>query len=204
MKRSVMVLGIVVGIVACLPLAEASGRPAEGVAVKPVTEIALRASEVGPGYRARVIPGGRKVKGQVTLDLCGFRYPSDALRTSRIQMVYQHPRDPLILSNEVVRYRGNGARQAIGELEWAVAHCPKGNSLSRIYDPRLGLLSVAVANHFSATQKNGKRVRVGVVMVYMVQGNTLSAVYVYRGTTASRKRFGLRAAVISVNKLRQS
>jgi hypothetical protein len=94
LKRCAGVLGIVLGLAVCLPLTQASGRPAEGVAVKPVTKIALTASEVGPGYRAQVIPGGREVKGRVTLDLCGFRYPSDALRTSRIQMLYQHPRDP--------------------------------------------------------------------------------------------------------------
>lgn len=196
-------LGIVLGFAVCLPLTEASGRHAEGVAVRPVTKLALRAAEVGPGYRAQVIPGGRQVKGRVTLDLCGFRYPSDALRTSRIQMDYQHPRDPLVLSNEVVRYRGNGARQAIGELEWAAAHCPKGNKLTRIYDPRLPLLSVAVANQFSG-MRNGKRVVGGVLLVYQVHGNVLSAVYTYRGTAAARKRFGMRAAAVSANKLRQA
>ena len=203
MKRSVGVLGIVLGLAVCLPLTEASGRHAEEVAVPPVADLALRASEVGPGYRAQVIPGGRKVKGQVTLDLCGFRYPSDALRTSRIQMLYLHPRDPLALSNEVVRYRGNGARQAIGELEWAATHCPKGNKITRIYDPRLPLLSVAVANQFSV-MRNGKRVVSGVLMVYQVHGNTLSAVYTYRGTAATRKRFGMHAAALSATKLSRS
>jgi hypothetical protein len=200
LKRSVGV-GIVLGLAVSLPLTEASGRPAEEVAVRPVTEIALRASEVGPGYRARVIPGGREVKGRVTLDLCGYRYPSDALRTSRIQMLYQHPRDPLALSNEVVRYRGAGSQQALRELEWAAAHCPKGNKITRIRDPRLLPGSVAVANQFSAMQ-NGKRVVTGVLMVYQVHGNALSAVYVYRGTAATRKRFGLRAAALSATKLR--
>jgi hypothetical protein len=203
LKRSVGVLGIVLGLAVCLPLTQASGRPAEGLAVTPVTEIALRASEVGPGYRARVIPGGRQVKGRVTLDLCGFRYPSDALRTSRIQMLYLHPREKLALSNEVVRYRGTGSQQALRELEWAAAHCPPGNKVTRIRDPRLLPASVAVANQFS-TMQNGKRVVTGVVMIYQVHGNALSAVYVYRGTAATRKRFGLRAAAISANKLRQS
>lgn len=203
MKRSLGVLGVVFVFAVCLPLTEASGRHAEEVAVPPVADLALRGSEVGPGYRAQVIPGGRQVKGKVTLDLCGFRYPSDALRTSRIQMVYQHPRDPLVLSNEVVRYRGNGARQAIGELEWAAAHCPKGNKITRMYDPRLPLLSVAVANQFSA-MRNGKRVVAGVLLVYQVHGNVLSAVYVYGGTAATRKRFGLGAAAVSASKLRRS
>jgi hypothetical protein len=203
LKRSLGVLGIVVGLAVCVPLTEASGRPAEDVAVRPVADLALRASEVGPGYRAQVIPGGRKVKGQVTLDLCGFRYPSDALRTSRIQMAYQHPRDPLVLSNEVVRYRGTGAQQALSELEWAVAHCPKGNKLTRIRDPRLLPSSVAVANQFSG-MRNGKRVVAGVLLVYQVHGNALSAVYTYRGTAAARKRFGLRAAALSASKLRRS
>jgi len=202
LKRSLGVLAVVFGFAVCLPLTEASGSHAAGVAVRPVTDLALRAAEVGPGYRARVIPGGRKVKGQVTLDLCGFRYPSDALRTSRIQMVYQHPRDALVLSNEVVRYRGTGAQQALSELEWAVSHCPKGNKLTRIRDPRLLPSSVAVANQFSG-MRNGKPVAVGVLLVYQVHGNALSAVYTYRGTPATRKRFGMRAAALSASKLRR-
>jgi hypothetical protein len=202
-KRVLGVLGIVFGCAVCLPLTEASGRHADGVAVRPVTELALRASEVGPGYRGRVIPGGRKVKGQVTLDLCGFRYPSDALRASRIQMLYQHPREVLVLSNEVVRYRGTGAQQALSELEFALTRCVSPWKVTRVRDPRLLPSSVAVVARISGT-RNGKPVVDEVLFVYQVRGNVLSAVYAYRGTSAARKRFGLRAAALSANKLRRS
>jgi hypothetical protein len=41
---------------------------------------------VGQGYALKVFQGGREVRGQVTLDLCGFRFPSESRRTGRLQV----------------------------------------------------------------------------------------------------------------------
>jgi len=213
-KRSVAVLALVCGFAVCLPLTEASARHAVGAADRPVTELALKASQVGPGYRARMIPGGRKVQGQVTLDLCGAVYVSETLRTQRIQLVYGHRRSRLGLSNEVVRYYGTGAQRALDELEYVASHCPRKPiespvlgvgaltwRLTRIRDPRLLPSSVAVQARISGTA-NGKRFVDLSILVYQVHGNVLSAVYTFGGTIAAQKRFGLRAAALSAENLR--
>jgi hypothetical protein len=203
LKRSIGVLGVVVGFAVCLPLTEASGRHVEGVAVVPVAELALRASEVGPGYRAQVVPGGRQVKGRVTLDLCDFRYVSDSFRTSRIQLAYGHRQKQLVLSNEVVRYRGAGAELARQELTAAVARCPRTWRLTRLRDSRLLPISLAVDARISGT-RDGKPVVGKILLVYQIERNVLSAVYAYGGTAAARRSFGLRAAALSANRLRRS
>jgi hypothetical protein len=203
LKRSLGVLGVVLGLAVCLPLTEASGRHAEGLAVKPVADLALRASEVGPGYRAQVIPGGRKVKGQVTLDLCGFAYRSEALRMARIQLVYGHPRIPLLFSNEVVRYRGAGARLALLELDSAASKCPRAWRFRRISDGRLLPSAVAGLVRLSGT-RNGKRFFQDGLFVYQTHGKVLSGVYAYGVTTAAKRRSVLRVAALSANKLRRS
>ena len=203
MKRSLGVLGIVVGFAVCLPLTEASGRPAVAAADRPVSELALKASQVGPGYRAQVVPGGRQVKGKVTLDLCGFRYLSDSFRTSRIQLAYGHRRSPLVLSNEVVRYRGAGAQLARQELTAAVSQCPRAWKLTRLRDSRLLPISFAVDARISGT-RDGKPVVSNILFVYQIEGNVLSAVYAFGGTAAARRSFGLRAAALSAKNLRQA
>jgi len=215
-KRSVVVLGVVLGLAVLLPLTEASGRQAVSAAERPMSQLALRAPQVGPGYRAQVVPGGRKVQGQVTLDLCGSGYLSEALRTERIQIGYLHRRSPLAVSNEVVRYRRGGAELAYAELDTRVSRCPRtpvpspvrgvGSltwRLTRISDPRLLRLSVAVQARVSGTV-NGKRKVADSFAVYQVHGNVLSAVYTYGGTVAAQRRLVLRAAALSAKNLRQS
>src|SRR5207244_1167786 len=43
----------------------------------------LKAAEVGPGTITRQIPAGNVVQGQVTLDLCGFKFRSETKRVAR-------------------------------------------------------------------------------------------------------------------------
>jgi hypothetical protein len=201
-KRSLGVLGILAGLAVCLPLTEASGRPAVSAADRPVSELALKASQVGPGYRAQLVPGGRQVKGRVTLDLCGFRYFSDGMRTSRIQLAYVNRRKPLVLSNEVVRYRGTGAQLAREELTLGASRCPRTWKLTRLRDSRLLPTSLAVDARIRGT-RDGKPVVSNILLVYQIEGNVLSAVYGYGGTAAARRSFGLRAAALSAKNLRQ-
>ena len=50
--------------------------------------VVLAAADVGPGYRRSVIPGGRLVQGETTLDFCSLTYPSESLRTGRLQVAF--------------------------------------------------------------------------------------------------------------------
>jgi hypothetical protein len=209
---------VVVALASAIALQSSFASPpsADEVKARPLAQLALSASQVGPGYRAWVIPGGRKVEGQVTLDLCGFRYLSDELRAARLQLAYDHPRSALALSNEVVRYRGRGAELAYGELAYAATRCPRNPTrspvrgvgllswrLTRIDDPRLLPRSLAFVARVSGTRDGKRFVRSG-LFVYQIHGDLLSAVYTNGGSVTAQKRFGLRAAALSASNLRRS
>ena len=79
---------------------------------------------MGAGYKSSVIPDGRRVAGQVTLDLCYSSYASEGLRMARLQEAYVKAAGQPAVSNEVVVYRAGGAAAALSELQATVKHCP--------------------------------------------------------------------------------
>src|SRR2546428_10121314 len=89
-----------------------------------LNDVVLRPAQVGAGYRLQQIPGGHQVRGQVTMDLCGYRFRSESLRTGRVQVAYVGASSLPELSNEVVSYSPGGAAQALREVNAAVAACP--------------------------------------------------------------------------------
>jgi hypothetical protein len=199
-------------LVALLALAA----PTAALAAAPsLRTIVLRPSQVGAGYRMAVIPGGDRVKGQVTLDLCGQRFASEKLRVARLQVAYGHRGKVPQLSNEVVRYRPGGARQALRELRHAATHCPKGPvtgpvrgvgpiryRLTRVTDSRLLKQYVAVVMHAQGLI-SGRPVRITAFLAYQIRGDVLSAVYTDgTGTADVQRRFGLHAAAASAKRLR--
>lgn len=176
--------------------------------------VVLKPAQVGAGYRLQVFPDGDHVDGQVTLDLCGFTFRSERLRTSRIQIAYVKPGAPLQLSNEVVTYERGGARMALGELRKAVKSCPhqavtgpvKGVGPVRYRVTRIhgaGVPAGALALHVRIVGKiNGRPADLRATFVYQIRGDTLSAVYAYGGNAESRRRLALHAAAASARNLR--
>jgi len=169
-------------------------------------QIALRPAQVGPGYRMSVIPGGAKVQDEVTLDLCGFSFPSEALRTARLQLRYAKAGQVLQVSNEVVRYRNGGAQQALREITRAARRCPRGPvgsavagvrqityRLARLTDPRLLPGYLALRVHFEATVR-GRKVEGTAIVVYQARKDVLSGVYTNGGAAASQLPVALNAA----------
>lgn len=178
--------------------------------------IVLRAAQVGSGYVLQQLPGGQLVRGRATLDLCGFSFPSESLRTARLQVAYSAPGKSLALSNEVVSYRAGGARQALREITHAAAACPHGPvqstvpgvgavdvtyRLQRLHDARLLPGSLALVVQVSGTI-NGARRSTTEVVVYQVRGDLLSVVYASGGTVPQLRTFGLTAAGWSAANLR--
>jgi hypothetical protein len=178
--------------------------------------IALSPAQVGPGYRLAVIPGGTSVQGQVTLDLCGFYFPSEQLRLARLQVAYRKSGSGLALSNEVVRYKPGGAQQSLREVAHAASHCPRGPvasnvtgvppltyRIANIAGEHLLPGNVALRVHFTGTFK-GKTVAETAIVVYQAKGNVLSGVYTNgSGAVAAQQAFGLRAAELSAANLRR-
>ena len=174
-----------------------------------LTRVVLRASQVGPGYRLLQRSDGHGVRGLVTLDLCGFTFPSERLRTDRLQVNYVRVGAAVQLSNEVVTYRPGAAQQALREVAHAARHCPRhavGSTVAGIgkVTYRIGwvsdrrLLPGAVALRIHATGvANGKRFTTTNLAVYQVRRNVLSGVYTYGHRFRAQLPFGLHAAAQS-------
>jgi hypothetical protein len=155
-----------------------------------VAHVVLAPSQVAPDVTLKQLPGGNQVAGQVTLDLCGFTFRTEALRLARLQVAYARGGTPLI-SNEVVAYKPGGAAAALRELGTAIAHCPAGyvsssvrgmgqlkNSIEHVRAP--GLLPGSIAIVDRITEKlNGKTLRFDAVLVFQARRDVLSGVYGY-------------------------
>lgn len=188
------------------------GMPSQSA--QPLLEkVLLKPSQVGAGYRLGQIPGGQLVQGEPTLDYCGFTYPSEALRTARLQVVYTRKGSAFKASNEVVSYRPRGAQQALGEARHAAATCPQGaiknlpsgvTSLTHhahlVTDPHLLPGAVAIIDHVTATV-HGKRQTSYAMEVYQVRGDVLSGVYGTGNTEAATRTATLHAAEQSARNL---
>jgi hypothetical protein len=174
-------------------------------------KLVLRPAQIGPGFRPKERPDSYKVRGYVTLDVCGFRFPSEKLRTRRIQVDYAR-RGKVALSNEVVKYRRGGASQALREVGWAAEHCPRKAVPSPVggvpltYRARVlaagGPMShpyVYVFEKVSGKVK-GKTLTDSVYAFYQIRHDVLSAVYGYGGTL-SDLRLASNAAAASAKNL---
>lgn len=198
--------------------AAALAAAAAGAATTPdVTQLILRADQVGPGYVLFQRSDGHGVKTQVTLDLCGSDYPSETLRVARLQTNYLHQGTLTGISNEIVTYRPGGAAQALREVTRHATSCPaspvpsgmKGvpalsYQITRIADSRLLKGYLAVRVQVSGTLK-GKHVSDVWYAVYQRRGDVFSGVYSF-GTLASAQsqlRLCLHAAEQSAQNLRK-
>ncbi len=86
--------------------------------------LVVKPEDVPSTVRVGVIPGGVGLS-QPTLDLCNGTYPSESLRTARLQDAVVDAQGLLLLSTEAVLYRDSGGTtQAFSELGSVVAACP--------------------------------------------------------------------------------
>ena len=181
-----------------------------------VTKLLLTAGQVGPGYVVLQRQDGLGVKNTVTMDLCGRTgYPSEKLRTARLQVNYLKRGTTLGLSNEVVAYRAGGAAQAMAEAVRHARSCPStpiatGDptlpplrfKITRISGPRLLKGYLAVRVRVTGTVK-GKHIDNTSYAVYQRLGNVLSGTYSFGPNTKTQLTFVLHAAQQSAANLRR-
>jgi hypothetical protein len=194
--------GVVLAVLAVTATAASAGR----MGAADLDKLALRASQLGPGYKLLHRSDGRGADGFVTLDLCGYRFTSEARRTGRLQVNYDRPGAVIKYSNEVVSYAPGGTRLALRELNQAVNRCPAKPVPSTVQGvPPLtyritrlstaGLLPGALALRINVSGVyKGKRLSATDAAIYQVHGNVLSGLYVYGGSVVERERAALRAA----------
>jgi hypothetical protein len=179
--------------------------------------VILRPAQVGTGYQLIARSDGFGVQAP-TLDLCGRKgYPSEKLRVDRLQVNYLRQKTQLGLSNEVVRYKPGGAKQAMREVGLHALSCPhtpvvtgeKGIGPLRFTITRIkgsNLLKGYVAVRVRAVGKltNGTHVDQTSYAVYQRVGDVLSGVYSFGPNTAAQKAFVLHAAEMSARALRKA
>jgi hypothetical protein len=178
-----------------------------------LAHVVLKGGQIGPGYQLKLRPDSHGARGFVTLDFCGFRFPSESMRTDRFQVNYVHD-GKVKLSNEVVTYKPLGAQLALREVANAATHCPHHAVKSTIagvppltyrvtfVDARhLVPMHVALRMHVSG-KVAGKPYSQTLYAIYQIQGNVLSGLYVY-GDSPAVRRLALHAAVASAANLRR-
>lgn len=189
-----------------------------------VSKLILAPTQVGTGYVLLHRADGSGVRNTVTLDLCGRKgYPSESLRTQRLQVNYAAQSASIGLSNEVVVYRPGGAAQAIREVAKHADTCPNRPidtgeaglpplrfTITRISDAHLLKGYVAVRIRVRGTVKlkvkgklQARQVDQTSYAVYQRLGNVLSGTYSYGPNTAAQQRFALHAAEQSAGNLRR-
>jgi hypothetical protein len=180
--------------------------------------VILKPTQVGKGYVLYARQDGFGVKSAPTLDLCGRKgYPSEKLRSDRLQVNYLKQSTPIGLSNEVVTYKSGGAKQAMHEVLQHALTCPRtpvvtGESgvgplrftITRIHDSKLLPGYVAVKVRAVGKLTNGKKVDQTSYAVYQSRGNLLSGVYSFGPNTAAQLRFALHAAEESAVQLKKA
>jgi hypothetical protein len=188
-----------------------------GSAALDLRTVILPPNQVGQGYQLVARNDGFGVKSAPTLDLCGRDgYPSEKLRVDRLQVNYLKQRTTLGLSNEVVRYKTGGARQALREVGLHAMSCPRAPistgdtqvpkarfTITRIHDAKLLKGYVAVKVRTVATVK-GKRYDQVSYAVYQQLGDVLSGVYSFGPNTPAQLKFALHAAEQSAQLLRKA
>jgi hypothetical protein len=122
---------ISVTVVGCSP--SVTGHGSLGLEAT-LERIRLQDSDLGSGYTLRLMPGGALVRGQITLDNCGFDFTTEAHRVARRQYeMVDATSHGLGISNELVAYDSpQQASKAIAEWHTAAARCPRTAVRSRV------------------------------------------------------------------------
>ncbi len=197
------------------PIFAASARTFRLLPAPNLSHVVLTGSQVGSGYALEAYPFGNSIIGEATLDLCGASYPSEVLRTGRLQVRYAHSGKSLTVSNEVVTYVPGGAKEALKEVSEVATACAKKPAVlkqagvtetykvSFLKDTRLPAGAIAVRIEIKLVKGKKHSTQTGVA-VYQIKGNTLSGLYTFmtKGTTfADAEQVGFHAAEQSARNL---
>jgi hypothetical protein len=110
---------------ALAPLPASPSTPSTTIPNSPVlSRIIVTQNDVGSTMSVQLVPKGRGL-GDVTLSLCNATFPSESLRTDRLQVAAVDSQGSSPLQTEAVLYATPAATaQAFSELTAAQANCP--------------------------------------------------------------------------------
>jgi hypothetical protein len=138
------------GATPALPISPPTSLPSVTPTVPPdpaataLLGLVVATADVVPPVTVQSIRGGNQVTGQVTLDICNATYPSESLRTARLQNVAVDDNGDVVFSTEAVLYKNaDSTAGAFTELKAAAATCPSAPVASPVGGP-------TVTTHFNA------------------------------------------------------
>jgi hypothetical protein len=116
------------GSAATAPLPTSPGTGTPGTTAPPadpiLSRIVVSQADVGSTVDVQLVPQGQSLS-QPTLDVCNATYPSESLRTTRLQVETVDGQGNVGLSTEAVLYSSaNATSQAFAELSAAASKCP--------------------------------------------------------------------------------
>jgi hypothetical protein len=166
--------------------------PPKDAASSVLPPLVLQQSDVDPTLSVRLLNRGDQIRGQTTatLDVCNGKFPSEALRTARLQDALVDAQSNELLSTEAVLYKDASATaQAFSELRSVAAKCPASPVSSPVGEPTVttkfnpapdaGWASVPTVDRqaysFTTTDQSGKSFPG--VAVYLRHGRALMGIY---------------------------
>jgi hypothetical protein len=201
-------------VLAVLAAALIGAAAAAAATPRQVARAVLTPAQVGKGY-VLLVRKDSTGTATPTLNLCGVKgYPSEKLRTTRIQVDYAKKNSKLGLSNEVVAYKPGATAQAMREVRQHALHCPTGLvdsgqpgvpklhfRFTILHDSKLLKGSLVLRIRATGTYK-GKPVDDISYAVYQTYGDILSGVYSNGPNTKAQLAFVLHAAEASAQNLK--
>lgn len=145
--------------------------------------LVVKQGDVPPAVVVETDPNGNGVAAAGTLDLCGGTYPSESLRTARLQVSAFDERGDDFLGTEAVLYGGPaGAAQALTELKAVTAACPASSGDRLGAAPDAGWPQVATVERlaYDITRTDASGATQHDVAVYLHRGRVLEGVYFHQ------------------------
>jgi hypothetical protein len=150
-----------------------------------LADLVVSDADVGSSLTVSGLPGGNGLS-QPTLDLCNGTFPSESMRTARLQVLAVDRQGETALSTEAVLYSsGAGTAAAFSQLKDTVAACPAGPVGVPAETTRFGTAPDAdwpqvpsverLAFAFDTISANGETTHS--VVVYLRRGRALLGVY---------------------------
>jgi len=141
--------------------------------------LVVRQQDVPVNYLVAPIQGGTQVTGEKTLDLCNATYPSEALRSDRLQVAAYNNTLDTQLSTEAVRYQSSDATaQAFDEVKAVAADCKEaGTTVTANADASWAKTAGVdrLAYTIASTDSTGKKSET--LAVYLKRGPLFIGVY---------------------------
>jgi hypothetical protein len=193
---------LVLPLVGCGATVKTVSTPAASLAPSTLaSEVALVDSDVGHGTTVSLISKGDRLKGQMTMNNCGYTFTTEAHRVARLQVeILGSKGQHTGASNEVAVYdTAQQAAKAMTEFRTSVKNCKKTvfhkSREAGVPKLRYAVDTVATAKDLPVKDAavstivvrfKGMKLRMYGELIYQRQGHVISGVYLQQSVKPSK------------------